>query len=78
MTSCNCSQGANPGSISGGGKSKKKASVSSNEYTLFKKEVVAGVERTVYKKGNTHYIRVKKGTRFAYVKKADFIAKSKK
>ena len=78
MTSCNCSQGANPGSISGGAKSKKKAAASSPEYVVLKKEMVAGVERTVYKKGNTHYIRVKKGTKFSYVKKADFIAKSKK
>ena len=73
MTSCNCSQGANPGIVGGGAKSKKTV-----EFVSIGKQNVAGAERTVYKKGNTHYVRVKKGSKFAYVKKTDFVSKSKK
>ena len=75
MTSCNCSQGANPGIVGGGAKSKKTTTA---EFVSIGKQSVAGAERTVYKKGNTHYVRVKKGSKFVYVKKTDFVAKSKK
>ena len=73
MTSCNCSQGANPSITGGGAKSKK-----SVEFVNIGKQTIAGVERTVYKKGNTHYLRVKKDGKFVYVKKTEFVAKSKK